>query len=301
MAEVNQTSQTLVSRPADVPGLLPLPLSLLAIGGLLAVCFGPVLYRLAQLWTSDENMSHGFFVPLVAGYIAWQKRDQLGPDRWQRNYLGLIPVLIGAVMLCVGPPSIPTFVTMGRVAFLFSLAGCILFLGGIGVLRTLAYPLAMLPLMIPFPFYDMITLPLQLMASVLSEQTLSLLGVSVLREGNVLFLSTQTLSVAEACSGLRSLYSLVFLTLAYAYLFADRRWVRWALVASIVPIAIAANSLRVTATALLGAIDAQYTHGIYHDMLGWSVFVIAFGLLCLWHLALVRMGKRTVTRKAATA
>ncbi|HBY61297.1 MAG TPA: exosortase [Solibacterales bacterium] len=298
---MNGSQPVLTPPPPALEATSPWPFraGLLVIGGLLISSFAPVLYRLGEVWLSDDNMSHGLFVPLTAAYIAYLKRGELAAAQWKTNYLGLLLVVLGGLMLCVGPPSIPTFIILGRVAFLFSLTGCLLFLGGFRILWTLAYPLSLLPLMIPFPFYDFVTLPLQLVASILSEHSLSALGVSVLREGNVLFLSGQTLSVAEACSGLRSLYSLLFLTLAYAYFFADTWKLRAALIAAIIPIAIVANSMRVTATAILGGINPEYTHGVYHEMLGWSVFVVAFGMLCLWHWCLMR-GEKLFARKGAS-
>lgn len=251
------------------------------IGGLLLLCYAPVLYSMGKMWVEDDNMSHGLFVPLAAAYIAWNKRDELARIKPKTNYWGLPLVLLGFLMLCVGPPSLPTFVFMVRTGFLCSLIGAILFLGGTDVLRALAYPLLLLPLMIPLPafIYDRLTAPLQRLASILAESFLTISGYSVLREGNILHMPTQTLSVAEACSGLRSLYALTFLTLTYAYFFAPRGWARWILIVAIVPVAILVNSFRVTLTAILGVYNTAWTVGIYHEMLGWSVFVFAFLIL----------------------
>jgi len=252
---------------------------MVAIGALLLVCYSPMLYRLGKLWLEDDNMSHGLFVPVAAAYIAWSKREQLARIRPKVNYWGLPLVLIGSLTLCIGPPSLPTWVFIVRCSFLFSLVGCILFLWGAAMLRALAYPLLLLPLMIPFPFYDRFTLPLQFIASMLAENFLTVLGYSVLREGNVLHLPTQTLSVAEACSGLRSIYALTFLTLTYSYFFTPRARARWILIAAILPVAIVVNALRVTLTAIMGTYNPAWTEGTYHEMLGWSVFVIAFAIL----------------------
>ncbi|MBV9743840.1 MAG: exosortase/archaeosortase family protein [Acidobacteriia bacterium] len=250
-----------------------------AIGGLLLICYSPVLYRMATVWIEDDNMSHGLFVPIAAAYIAWTKRDLLAQIKPKVNYWGLLLVLFGFMTLCIGPPSLPTWVFLVRCSFLFSLVGCILFLGGTAILRALAFPLLLLPLMIPFPFYDQLTLPLQFIASMLAENFLTVLGYSVLREGNILHLPTQTLSVAEACSGLRSIYALTFLTLTYAYFFTPRSRARWILAAAILPVAILVNALRVTLTAIMGSYNPAWTEGTYHEMLGWSVFVFAFAIL----------------------
>jgi exosortase len=252
---------------------------LAAIGALLLVCYAPMFYRLVMVWIEDDNMSHGLFVPIAAAYIAWTKRDMLAQIEPKANYWGLPLVVLGFLTLCIGPPSLPTWVFIVRCSFLFSLAGCILFLGGTASLRALAFPLLLLPLMIPFPVYDRVTLPLQFVASMLAENFLTVLGYSVLREGNILHLPTQTLSVAEACSGLRSIYALTFLTLTYAYFFTPRSRARWILVAAILPVAILVNALRVTLTAMMGSYNPAWTEGTYHEMLGWTVFVLAFAIL----------------------
>jgi hypothetical protein len=131
---------------------------LAAISALLLVCYSPMLYRMAAVWIEDDNMSHGLFVPIAAAYIAWTKRHMLAQIKPKVNYWGLLLVLFGFMTLCIGPPSLPTWVFIVRSSFLFSLVGCILFLGGTAMLRALVYPLLLLPLMIPFPFYDQLTL-----------------------------------------------------------------------------------------------------------------------------------------------
>lgn len=252
---------------------------LVAIGALLLVCYLPMFYRLTTVWIEDDNMSHGLFVPIAAAYIIWTKRSLLARIKPKANYWGLPLVLFGFLTLCVGPPSLPTWVFIVRCSFLFSLVGCILFLGGAAMLRALAFPLLLLPLMIPFPFYDRVTMPLQFLASMLSENFLTAMGYSVLREGNVLYLPTQTLNVAEACSGLRSIYALTFLTLTYSYFFTPRTRARWILAAAILPVAILVNALRVALTAIMGTYNPAWTEGTYHEVLGWTVFVFAFAIL----------------------
>jgi exosortase len=266
---------------------------LLIVGLLLLIPYIPMFYSMGKMWVEDDNMSHGLFVPIVVALIARDKRHFLATIPPKVNYWGLPLVILGMIMLCIGPPSLPTFVFITRMAFLFSLVGSILFLCGAATLRALAYPLLLLPLMIPLPgfIYDRLTLPLQLLASFLAENFLTVLGFSVLREGNILHMPTQTLDVAEACSGLRSLYALTFLTLAYAYFFTGRNWQRWVLVAAIIPVAILANAGRVTATAIIGNYKPEWTVGLYHEALGWTVFIFAFAILFLLNAMLKRFTK----------
>src|SRR5947207_2198237 len=150
-----------------------------------------------------------------------------------------------------------------RTAVLITLVGILLVLGGVGLLRELVFPLALLPFMIPIPtvVYNQITFPLQLFASQVAEFVLGVFGIPVLRDGNVLELASQKLSVAEACSGIRSLLSLTFLSLVFSYFFDKKVWMRWVLLVGTVPIAILANSARVTITGMLREVNPDLARG----------------------------------------
>lgn len=265
------------------------PAAIAWFGLLLVVCYAPILKRLVQFWMESEDMGHGFFVPVTAGYIAWGKRSELDAANLTPNAAGLLLVLWGALQAIVGTLGAELFVS--RTAFLFSLIGCVVYLGGFRAIRILAFPLFLLFFMVPIPeiLYNQITFPLQLLASRVAEITLSVLGVPVLRDGNILELSSQKLSVVEACSGIRSLLSLSFLSLVYGYFFDSRNWMRTFLFLATVPIAIGANSTRVTLTGLLSEINPDYAQGAYHSVSGWVVFLVALGLLVLVHQAAHRV------------
>jgi exosortase len=151
--------------------------------------------------------------------------------------------------------------------------------------RELTFPLLLLPFMIPIPavIYNQITFPLQLFASQVAEFCLMLINIPVLREGNVLELASQKLSVAEACSGIRSLLMLTFLSLVYAYVFDKKVWMRWVLFVCTIPIAIVANAGRVTITGILSEIDPELATGIFHETEGFVIFAIALAMLALTH------------------
>src|SRR5947207_15742369 len=172
-----------------------------------------------------------------------------------------------------------------RTAVLITLVGILLVLGGVGLLRELVFPLALLPFMIPIPtvVYNQITFPLQLFASQVAEFVLGVFGIPVLRDGNVLELASQKLSVAEACSGIRSLLSLTFLSLVFSYFFDKKVWMRWVLLAGTVPIAILANSGRVTITGMLSEVNPELAHGFFHSLEGWIIFMIALVMLVRLH------------------
>lgn len=253
---------------------------------LLFACYGPMLVRLAHDWVNDDDMGHGVFVPAVALYIVWQIRSTLLSLEWKPNLWGLLIVALAAVQLMVGTLGVELFVT--RTSFLLALVGFIFTLGGWPLLKAVRFPLLLLVFMIPIPaiLYNQITFPLQLFASSVAEKTLGLIGIPVLREGNVLELPSQRLSVVEACSGIRSLLSLTFLSLVYGYFFEKRTWVRWALFCLTIPIAIAANAGRVTITGILSEYKPELAQGFFHSAEGWVIFMIALLMLVASHTVL---------------
>ena len=227
-------------------------------GGLLVFLYLPVLVRLVAHWDNDEDMSHGFFVPLIAGYIVWQKRRELASIQLRPNWLGLIVVIYAGFQFLVATLGVELF--LARTSFVIAIWGIVFLLGGWPLFRAVLFPLFLLFLMVPIPaiLYNEITFPLQLFASSVAETVLSALGYPVLREGNVLELASQRLQVVEACSGIRSLLALTFLALVYGHFFTRTLWIRVALFLSTVPIAISANAGRVTFTGILSEINPEY-------------------------------------------
>ena len=256
---------------------------------LLAICYAPVLMFLAKQWADSEDMGHGFFVPIVAGFIVWQRRAALAAIKPVVNYWGLVVVVFGALFMVLGTLGAQIFIA--RVAFLISLAGIVLFMGGTQMTKAVAFPLFLLLFMIPIPsmIYARITLPLQLFASAVAENILALLGIPVLRDGNVLELASQRLSVVEACSGIRSLLSLSFLSLVYGYFFDRKAWMRWVLLAATIPIAIAANATRVTLTGLISEYRTDLAEGFFHTLEGLVLFGVSLALLIAFHQAVNRI------------
>lgn len=269
-------------------------------GGLLLLCYAPMLFNLAQRWYLDEDMGHGFFVPIVAGYIVWQRRHTLAALRPETNYWGLLVVAWGALQFMLGNLGAELF--LSRTAFIISLIGVIWFLCGTNILKHLAFPLLLLWFMIPIPaiIYARITLPLQLFASQVAENILGLIGIPVLRDGNVLELARQKLSVVEACSGIRSLLALTFLALVYAYFFDRKTWMRWALLLATIPIAIAANAARVSITGILYEYRPDLAQGFFHMLEGWVLFLVAFILMIVTH-GILNRGYGIVRRRIGGA
>ena len=154
----------------------------------------------------------------------------------------------------------------------------------------MAFPLLLLLFLFPIPatVYARLTLPLQIFASTAAETALNWIGIPVLRDGNILELPHDRLSVVEACSGIRSLLSMSFLSLIYAYFFDRRVAMRWVLLAATVPVAIAANAARVTLMGVLSEYRGDLAHGAFHLFEGWVLFVVALGLLIAIHQMLRR-------------
>ncbi|HUB32263.1 MAG TPA: exosortase [Bryobacteraceae bacterium] len=267
-------------------------------GALLLVSYAPVLWRLVKQWDSDPDMGHGFFVPLVVGFIVWQKRSTLLALKPEPNWWGLAVVLYGGLQLWIATLGAELF--LARTAFVISVIGIVLLLAGKEAVRLLAFPLFLLFFMIPIPtvVYNSITFPLQLLASRVSTQALDLMQIPVLREGNVLELAEQKLSVVEACSGIRSLLSLTFLSLVYGYFCESKAWMRVLLFFSTIPIAIVANASRVTLTGVLTEYKPELAEGFFHTASGWVIFMVALAILILFHQILIA-GYRILHRREA--
>lgn len=167
----------------------------------------------------------------------------------------------------------------GSVGFLMSVAGALLCLGGFAWLKASAFPFSLALFMLPklAIVYNQATLPLQLMASRLAADILTCAGIGVIREGNILDVGGHRVAVVEACNGIRYLLSLGFMAVVFGYLSDSKPWIRLALLAAAVPVAILANSVRVAAAGWLPSLDA----GVPHAIAGWLIFVLCLGTLIL--------------------
>lgn len=250
---------------------------------LIALCYWPVIVRLVTQWNNDDDMGHGFFVPILAAYIAWQKKDEFLAQPAKPNWLGLLLVIYAGLQLCVATLGAELF--LARTAIILSIIGAVLFLGGTRRLRVMAFPLFLLFFMVPIPaiLYNQITFPLQLLATRVAEWALMVVGIPVLREGNILELAGQKLSVVEACSGIRSLLTLTFLSLVYGYFFETKNWLRVLLFLATVPIAIVANASRVTITGIIADFRPELAHGVFHTFEGFVIWIVSLVILAAFH------------------
>jgi exosortase len=252
--------------------------------------YAPVLYRLVAQWVHDPNYSHGFFVPAFSLYVLWQKRDRLRRLPRRPSWSGLLILAIAVAVLTAGTLGAELF--LSRTSFLIAIAGLVVLFFGWNYLRAVLFPWLFLWLMIPIPniLFNQITFPLQLLASKAAAFVLPLLGVPVLREGNVIQLPVMTLEVAEACSGIRSLMSLATLSIIYGYLLETRISTRVLLAIAAIPIAVIANGLRIIGTGLLVQYwDPEKAEGFFHAFSGWLIFVVSLILLFLLHKGLQKL------------
>src|SRR5882724_5959878 len=254
----------------------------LAIAGALAFVYFTVLLKLGRDWWSDENYSHGLLVPFVIGYILWHERKRLSAAQVQPQvWLGLAGVGVSLVMLWAGVAGAELFVQ--RMSIVVMLASVAIYFWGFRLLSLLAVPLLLFILSIPIPqiVFNKIAFPLQLFASRCAVSAMQVFDIAVLRQGNVIELmplgahEPKRLAVVEACSGIRSLMTLVTLAVVYAYFTKPKAvqtlandgedkqtkvyaaflsftfWRSLILVIAAVPIAILTNALRVSGTGVL--------------------------------------------------
>jgi exosortase len=250
----------------------------LVLAGILGWLYWSIVGALIRQWWEDDNYSHGFLVPLFSGYLIWQRRADLRALTPNGSWIGLLVLMAGAAALLLGELGAENFIM--RSSLIVVLAGLVLFHLGRDSFRELAFPLLFLMFAVPLPatlFYA-VAFPLQNLAARNAALVLDLLGIPVLIEGNVIHLSQISLGVTEACSGTRSLISLLCAAVALAALTLPGMWGRSALVAAAVPITVAANAGRVVATGLIGEwIGVNYARGFFHAVSGWLFFALAFG------------------------
>jgi exosortase len=266
------------------------PWQILVLAAATLWLYWSTLGRLTSQWWNDPNFSHGFFVPLFSVFVIWQEREHLARIPLRPSWFGL-PVIAAALgVLIVGQLGVELF--LARTSLIFLLAGAVILFVGWDLFRALLFPWAFLFLMVPIPaiLFNHITFPLQILASKVAAATLPFFGVPVLRQGNVMILAQQILEVADACSGIRSLMSLVTLAIIYGYLMERRLWVRWLLALASVPVAVAANSFRIITTGLMVQYwDPDKAEGAFHSSWGWIVFVVSLLMLYALHALIGRI------------
>lgn len=283
------------------------------VGAAVVFMYSTVLWKLGVDWWTDDNYSHGLLVPFVIGFIVWQRFDSLKSavsDSW--SSVGWVFGSIALLLLVAG--TVASILYAQRLSLLFMIVGMIIGLFGAGMIRQLSIPLLLLILAVPIPqiLFNKIALPLQMLASRMAESGLHIIGISAVRMGNVIeipFRATGeivSLEVVEACSGIRSLVTLITLALILGYFTRDRRdsltngfkelfFARDVqrtvlLMAMSVPVALITNAARVLITGAIAYLYGQdAVEGVWHDLSGSAVFFSALALLLGLNFLLARI------------
>jgi exosortase len=246
-------------------------------------------------WQEDANYSVGQLVPLAALYLLWHRRDRLRGVVLQPNWWGAAVVLAAQGGRAFG--LVLVYGSAERYSFVLTLAGLVLWIGGTHLFRRLFWILVFLLLMVPLPgqVHNVISGPLQTLATAGAVFLLEIIGVPAVRDGHVIMLNASTpLAVAEACSGLRMLTAFVVVGSALAFLVSRPVWQKAVLVASTVPVAIACNLVRLVATAVLFMwFDSTTAEKFFHDFAGWTMMPLAVAMLMaeLWLLGRIEPGR----------
>ncbi|SRR6266567_7023714 len=262
---------------------------ILLLGSLFVLLYAPVLRGLVAQWY-DGDYSHGFVVPIFSAYLLRLRRSTLAAIPRKPSSFGLLVVVGAQALYFLGSLGAELFLT--RVSVIVTICGLVIYFLGWASMQAVAFPLGFLFLMVPLPtlVYNEIVFPLQFLASRFATTCLKTTGiVPVIREGNLLILPNYTLELVEACSGIRSLMSLVALGIGYGYLAEKRIMVRIMLVVLMVPIAVMSNGLRVMITALLVRFwGLRVAEGFLHSFSGWVLFLAAATSLFLIHGLIIK-------------
>jgi exosortase len=250
------------------------------LAGAFLLLYDQILMKLVHDWATDDNYSHGLLVVPIVAYLVWQRRGALAASATEPHNGGLAVVAGSLVILAAGVLGSELF--LSRISMIGVLAGAALFTGGRPLLKLLLFPLGLLLITIPLPaiVFNQIAFPLQLVASRFGEAALGMAGVPVLREGNLLVLANTTLEVAEACSGMRSLMSLLTVGILIGYFGDPRSSMRILISLATIPIAIVTNAVRVAGTGIAAHyVGARAAEGFLHAFSGWLIFVVALLLV----------------------
>lgn len=255
--------------------------------------FTPVIPDMVETWLNHSDSSHALLVPLISLFFAWQKRQELSRVEISTSLWGglLLAVSLGVYLVSYAG-GIAVFARMMIVTSLFGLLWGSL---GWSAVRVLAFPLGFLMFMVPVPdtLLNMVSFPLQLLATRISAEVIQFSSIPVYRDGNMLYFVQTQLEVAEACSGIRSIMSLTMLSVLFAHLSGNGWWRKAILILAAVPIAMLANILRVSGTGILAHFFGDLVaRGFLHEFSGLAVFAFGLGMLFLTFTLLNRIGVR---------
>lgn len=270
---------------------LPVVVTLIVATVLLYSIFSDGLRHMLGYWANREEYSHGFFIPIIAVFLLWQKKNILEQMVFSGSWLGVVTVFLGIGAYFLGELSgIYTFIEYGSIV---AIVGLVLSFTGLKALRVILIPLIVLFFMIPLPtfIYNNLSAELQLISSQLGVWVIRLFGISVYLEGNVIDLGSYKLQVVEACSGLRYLFPFMTLGFLAAYLYKGAFWKRAVIFLSSIPITVLMNSFRIGVIGVMVEYWGQsMAEGFLHDFEGWVIFMACTSILVLEMWVLSKIG-----------
>jgi len=271
---------------------------------LIVVCLGAIIYlfsgsfvELEHTWSTKEEYSHGYMIPVVALFLFWQKLPSVMAITWQPARLA--PLVLLAALFGWALGEITAYRQIVAYSFIAAVAALALAVYGWRGFRltwgSFVYLLFMIPL--PLFLYQRLSAELQLISTTIGVAVIKLFGISVYVSGNVIDLGIYQLQVVEACSGLRYLFPLMSFGFLISYLYSGPNWHRWLIFLSTVPITILMNSFRIGVigvTVEYWGIEAA--EGFLHDFEGWFVFMACLGVLALeiWLLNIFSKNRKAI-------
>lgn len=238
--------------------------------------------NLFKRWGEQEELSHGYFLPLITGWMLWDRRNALLASKSRPELLGLVGVVIASIILILSEMTVTSLMIFQQLALVLLFPSLALTLGGRGLFWIAMIPLAFLLFMVPPPYWFITVLSwkFQFWSSQLGVWMIELFGIPVFLSGNIIDLGDYQLAVAEACSGLRYLFPFLSLGFLAAYLFKAPIWQRAIVFLSTIPITIFMNSFRIALTGVLvQAYGTSHAEGLLHLFEGWVVFLLCMVLL----------------------
>ncbi len=267
--------------------------------GVLAAAFVFAFFNgienLFQRWGEQQELSHGYFLPLIAGWMLWARRDALMQSTGQPAALGLAGVAVSALVLVMSEITVTSLMIFQHGAMILLFASLALALGGWAFFWLSLVPIAYLVFMVPPPYWVITVLSqqFQFWSSQLGVWMIERMDIPVLLSGNIIDLGDYQLQVAEACSGLRYLFPFLSLGFLAAYLFNAPLWQRAVVFLSTIPITILMNSFRIALTGVMvQRFGASHAEGLTHFFEGWVVFLLCMALLFAVIAGLARLSGR---------
>lgn len=264
---------------------------------LFATAFWVPLNSMFRTWSTNEDYSYGFLIPVISAYLLWEQRKELAGLPIKSSWRLLPLVILAMVVALYGILGSSGNIAMPAtpIAFILVFAFCF----GLKAARRLILPLGMLVFMVPIPavLERTIGVFLKAVSSNLGGELIRLVGHSVHVSGNIIDLGVTQLQVVDACSGLRYIFPLLALGILYAHFFERDTWKKIVCVLATLPIAVLTNALRVGLTGILiPYFGVEAAQGFFHDFSGWVIFLVAFALLFLMGRILRFFGLRAAAR-----